>query len=109
MSRHTLIAATPEMRDTTRVLRWDRDPTWAGAYERPVLVIDDEAEMRMFLADTLRAAGFVVEEATSGEEGRRRLDRGGIDVVLLTIGWRARMASRACRLSRAGIPGSPSS
>jgi len=48
-----------------------------------VLVIDDEREIQALLTDALRAAGFGVEGAASGEEGRRRLDRGGIDVVLL--------------------------
>ena len=48
-----------------------------------VLVIDDDREIQALLADALRAAGFAVEGAASGEEGRRRLDRGGIDVVLL--------------------------
>src|SRR5262245_6106447 len=48
-----------------------------------VLVIDDDGEIRARLADALRAAGFMVEEAATGEDGRRRLDRGGIAVVLL--------------------------
>ena len=48
-----------------------------------VLVIEDQQEIQALLADALRAAGFGVEGAASGEEGRRRLDRGGIDVVLL--------------------------
>ncbi len=40
-----------------------------------VLVIDDDDSVRAVLVDTLRAAGFTVVEAASGQEGLGHLDR----------------------------------
>ena len=54
-----------------------------GPYERHRAGDRRQQEIQALLGDALRAAGFGVEGAASGEEGRRRLDRGGIEVVLL--------------------------
>jgi CheY-like chemotaxis protein len=41
---------------------------------RPILVIDDDDGVRAVLTEALGEAGFTVAEATSGEEGLRRLE-----------------------------------
>src|SRR5262245_30822582 len=48
-----------------------------------VLVIDDDADTLARLTTALDEAGFAVTQATSGPAGRRRLEEGGIAVVLL--------------------------
>jgi DNA-binding response OmpR family regulator len=41
--------------------------------ERPILVVDDDAEMRALLGEVLRPEGFLVEEAANGAEALARL------------------------------------
>ena len=54
--------------------------------ERPrVLVIDDEPAMRMGLEQVLKRADYEVETAENGEEGIRRIDQGGLDVVVTDL------------------------
>jgi len=50
-----------------------------------VLIVEDEAPLRMALADALRAEGFDVLEAADGEEGLARALSEGPDVVLLDL------------------------
>jgi len=50
-----------------------------------VLVVDDEAGLRRFLAQELTARGFAVDSAGSGEEGLRKIAEAVYDVVLLDM------------------------
>jgi diguanylate cyclase (GGDEF)-like protein len=50
-----------------------------------ILIIDDDALIRMLAAEALREAGFVVAEADSGEEGLQLFDTLRPDVVLLDV------------------------
>ncbi|MGH7751848.1 MAG: response regulator, partial [Gemmatimonadales bacterium] len=45
----------------------------AGEAPQPVLVVDDDLEMRRVLADFLRAEGFRVDQAGDAEEAMRRV------------------------------------
>ena len=56
-------------------------PGSAGA----VLIIDDEAEIRESLQTLLELEGFVVETASSGEEGLQRVGEHPFDLVLLDL------------------------
>lgn len=47
-----------------------------------ILVIDDEAAIRLVVAAPLRRAGYEVEEAGGGNEALARLAQGGIDLAL---------------------------
>ncbi len=49
------------------------------------LVVDDEAGIRFFLAETLRKAGHTVELAGSGEEALERLRTTPFDLVMLDL------------------------
>ena len=56
-----------------------------GAAHPPrVLVVEDEVLVRLVIADHLRDAGFVVIEATSGEEARSILDAGVVVDLVFT-------------------------
>jgi CheY-like chemotaxis protein len=48
-----------------------------------VLVTDDEPDIRLMLRTVLQARGWTVEEASSGDEAIARIERGGLDVVIL--------------------------
>ena len=50
-----------------------------------VLVIDDDAIVRLMATEALHEAGYDVVEAASAEEGWARFDRAGADLVLLDV------------------------
>ncbi|HJL21960.1 MAG TPA: sigma-54 dependent transcriptional regulator [Polyangiaceae bacterium LLY-WYZ-15_(1-7)] len=50
-----------------------------------ILVVDDEKNIRRTLRMVLEGAGFDVEDAESAEEGLKRLDGDGIDLVILDV------------------------
>jgi two-component system KDP operon response regulator KdpE len=56
--------------------------------ERPpsILVIDDEPELRAFLARVLRSHGYAVDTAASGREALAKYEARGAALVLLDIG-----------------------
>jgi len=49
-----------------------------------ILVIDDEPDMLQMIADALATEGYVIDTATSGEEGLRKADLGP-DLVILDV------------------------
>ncbi len=51
-----------------------------------ILVIDDEPQIRKFLEISLRAQGYQVETAATGEAGVRALATHGADLVVLDLG-----------------------
>ena len=51
-----------------------------------VLVIDDEAQIRRFLEISLRAQGYRVSQAATGQAGLEALVGEGADLVILDIG-----------------------
>jgi two-component system alkaline phosphatase synthesis response regulator PhoP len=50
-----------------------------------ILVIEDDASIRLGLEDTLRAKGYEVRVASTGEDGLRLADRFGPDLIVLDI------------------------
>ena len=50
-----------------------------------VLVVDDEAAMRIGLKEVLSRAGYEVELASDGEEAIARIDQGGLHVVITDL------------------------
>ena len=59
-----------------------------------VLVVEDEPDMRMAMAEYLREAGYAVDTAHDGEEGRYKAQSWDYDVILLDVmlpkvdGWK---------------------
>ncbi|MDA8314926.1 MAG: response regulator transcription factor [Acidimicrobiales bacterium] len=52
---------------------------------RRILFIEDDDHMRAMLCLSLEQEGYTVVEARSGEEGLRRLEDGGADMVLVDL------------------------
>lgn len=50
---------------------------------KKVLVVDDEEILRMLIADTLLFEGYIVDEASDGQEGFDKAALGIYDVILL--------------------------
>ena len=63
-----------------------RDPDALSTPSPRVLVIDDELQIRRFLDISLRAQGYKVETADSGEAGLAALATHGADLVILDLG-----------------------
>lgn len=51
-----------------------------------ILVIDDEVQIRRILDISLRAEGYEVQQAATGQEGLRTLRNPGADLVILDLG-----------------------
>jgi two-component system KDP operon response regulator KdpE len=66
-----------------------------------ILIIDDEAQIRRFLGISLRAQGYRVLEAGSGDEGLAVLADGGVDLVVLDLGLPDRDGQEVLRELRA--------
>lgn len=57
-------------------------PTAAGPR---ILLVEDEAGLRMTLPDRLRSEGYAVETAADGDEGFRLGSKGGYDLLILDV------------------------
>ncbi len=69
-----------------------------------VLVVDDEPAIRRGICASLRATGYITEEARSGEEAVDRFQEQGADLVLLDINMPGIGGMKACRRIRASDP-----
>jgi CheY-like chemotaxis protein len=79
----------------------------APARRARVLVIDDDADVRDFLVDTLQSLGHEVAAAASGEEGLARLSEWPADLALIDYampGMSGADAARAARKARPDLP-----
>ncbi len=65
-----------------------------------ILIVDDEPAISDTLAYTLRADGFAVDSCTLGREALQRLEKGGIDFVVLDIGLPDMTGFDVCRALR---------
>jgi two-component system alkaline phosphatase synthesis response regulator PhoP len=52
---------------------------------RRILLVEDEEALRLFLSDSLRNEGYVVEEACDGREGFEKATRLTVDLIILDI------------------------
>jgi two-component system response regulator HydG len=65
-------------------------PDWAspGPIDAAILVIDDDQNHALSVADSLSAEGYRTEIAPSGEEGLRRLEERDFDLVITALALR---------------------
>jgi DNA-binding NtrC family response regulator len=52
---------------------------------RPILVVDDEEEMRKAIEETLHRKGYATVSATNGKEALKRIDEGGLQLVVTDV------------------------
>jgi two-component system KDP operon response regulator KdpE len=69
-----------------------------------LLIVDDEPAMRRVLQTSLRAIGFTIQEAASGEAALGVLERSPSDLVLLDINMPGMGGIETCRRVRARMP-----
>ena len=72
-----------------------------------VLVIDDDADVRSFMADALDSLGYRVEQAESGEAGLRAIDRAVPEVVVIDFAMPGLNGADVAKAARAKQPALP--
>jgi CheY-like chemotaxis protein len=77
------------------------------AADATVLVIDDDSDVRAFLADSLQSLGYKVIDAEGGEEGLKQLDERPPDLVLLDYAMPGMHGADVARAARAKCPDLP--
>ena len=78
-----------------------------GRRAATILVIDDDNDVRAFLADSLKELGYAVVEAASGEEGIGKVTAATPDLLLLDFampGMHGADVARALRKTHPGLP-----
>ena len=56
-----------------------------GETKACILVVDDDHHMQKLISYNLRNSGYAVEACQQGEEALARVEKGGIDLVLLDV------------------------
>jgi two-component system response regulator MprA len=72
-----------------------------------VLIVDDDPELRRFLAGELAAEDYGVETAGTGQQALLRIREGGVDLVLLDWTLPDFSGVEVCRRMRKGGDGTP--
>lgn len=52
---------------------------------KKILIIEDESKIRQLLRDYLEKEGYVVIEATDGQEGLKQFEKNAVDLILLDL------------------------
>ena len=65
-----------------------------------ILVVDDDASIRLLVSDVLTDQGLTVSTAPSGEEAMKRLEEDSFDLVLLDIMMKGMDGLEVCRQIR---------
>lgn len=69
-----------------------------------ILVVEDEANMRLGLVDNLEFEGFQTESASDGEEGLKKIKENNFDLVILDVMMPKMSGFDVCRnMRKAGI------
>jgi CheY-like chemotaxis protein len=79
----------------------------AAAGGATILVIDDDPDVRGFLAETLEGLGHRVETCDGGEQGIAQASAGAPDLVLLDFAMPGMNGAEAARRIRADAPRVP--
>lgn len=62
-----------------------------------ILIVEDEAGIRLTLADRLRAEGYAVETAADGQAAYQRAGEGGLDLIVLDWMLPGKQGLEVCR------------
>jgi signal transduction histidine kinase/ActR/RegA family two-component response regulator len=79
----------------------------SGGPRRTILVIDDDPDVRRFLADTIEALGYAVLKAPDGPSGLELLQKNRPDLLLVDYsmpGMNGAEVARAVRARRSDLP-----
>lgn len=69
-----------------------------------ILLVEDEADLRMTLCDRLKAEGYIAEAAADGEEGLRKAVHNAHDLIILDVMLPKKSGFDVCRdIRNAGI------
>ena len=77
------------------------DPRTAEGSERPILIVDDDDEVRETIRAHLERCGFVVREATGGEDAVQRVFEHMPALVVMDVTLRDTSGLQVCRRLRA--------
>ncbi len=80
------------------------DPAASSARACRILVVDDDPDVRTFLADALDALGHEVETTASADEALRQLDNGAPDLMLVDFAMPGCNGAELARQVRARRP-----
>ena len=69
-----------------------------------VLVIDDDPDVRAFIAETLEEQGYRVRQASDGREGLKQFDRAKADLVIVDFIMPEMSGAEVARKIRAKLP-----
>jgi two-component system alkaline phosphatase synthesis response regulator PhoP len=72
-----------------------------------VLLVEDEAGLRLFVGDSLRNEGFAVEYACDGDEGIEKATRLPLDLIILDVMLPRKDGFEVCRAIRAAGRAAP--
>jgi signal transduction histidine kinase/CheY-like chemotaxis protein len=76
----------------------------AGPQQATILVVDDEAEVRTVIAETLEQLGHTVTMAANGPEGLSMLERQGFDLIVLDFAMPDMNGAQVAEAARAIRP-----
>jgi len=69
-----------------------------------ILIVEDEADLRMTLSDRLKGEGYLPECAADGAEGLQKAVRGAYDVIILDVMLPVKNGFDVCRdIRKAGL------
>ncbi|MGZ9099173.1 MAG: ATP-binding protein [Brevundimonas sp.] len=72
-----------------------------------ILVVDDDAAVRRFIADSLESLGYEVDQAADGEEGLRRMELAAPGLLIVDYAMPGMTGVDMVRKARAATPGLP--
>jgi len=72
-----------------------------------VLFVEDEEALRLFVGDSLRNAGYIVEHASDGREGLEKAMRSPVDLIILDIMLPGKDGFEVCQAIRAAGRATP--
>jgi PAS domain S-box-containing protein len=102
---HLLVPAASEARQPSENAAGDAAER-RGASRTPakILVVDDDADVRSFLTESLESFGHVVLSAETGAEGLRRLEQARPDLMLVDYAMPGMHGADVARSARAARP-----